>query len=446
MKFSYSVLLILLFLGSFAEAKTYRWVDANGEVHYSDRKPIERKKSFKSKAVSIRTGGSSLPAVDINLPIPYKKSTPSASISFDALEFKIAGANYDDIKIGRIYSGRSCSKKEADLVWIEGNGFFDNDRLNRIFLSRFNHSGYRLVDQESALNFQTKSRLKLKAQLVSLKINSCRQGGVRSTITSSDVYLKIKWILEDRLSRKELYSGSSEGIYKGLLKKARKKGTPQAIDRALKIAIDNALSDRMLTSILSKPKQLITHANATDTIDIKLKYSSNKNSFKSKLKKLQESTVTIRTSEGHGSGVYISKDGYILTNAHVVNGSRQVIVIQDDEELEATVIRIEPIRDIALLKTRKKSNFTESKLAVTKPGVGDTIYAIGTPLSEELSHTVTSGIISAMRETDGLSFYQTDASINKGNSGGPIYNEFGELIAISVSGMLTKSGAGLGLN
>lgn len=445
MKLIYSILVLLIGLSSTVEAKMYRWVDANGKVHYSDRKPVG-KKLTKSKEVTIRVAGRSMPNVDINSPIPYKKSTPSQKVSFDSLELKLVGASYDDVKIGRVYSGRSCSRKEADLIWTDGNGFFDNARLDRLFLSEFNRSGYRLVDEDSALNIDFKNRLKLKAKLVTIKINSCRKGGRHSTHTSNDVYLKIDWLLEDSLSKKELYSGISEGIYKGISKPARKNGTPQAISRALTVAINNVLANRVLTRALGKVDSSMSTKNATDTINIKYKYSANTKSFKSKLKRLQKSTVTIRTPEGHGSGVFISGDGYILTNAHVVKGSRQVLVILDDEELEATVIRIEPIRDVALLKTIRRTRITSSKLSTTKPEVGDRIYVIGTPLSESLSHTVTSGIISAMRLRNELSFYQTDASINKGNSGGPVYNEFGELVAISVSGMLTKSGAGLGLN
>ena len=77
---------------------------------------------------------------------------------------------------------------------------------------------------------------------------------------------------------------------------------------------------------------------------------------------------------------------------------------------------------------------------------GDTVYVIGTPLDVSLSNTVTKGVYSAHRRLNGLPFYQTDAAINAGNSGGPAFNEQGELVGISVAGLFTREGASLNVN
>jgi hypothetical protein len=109
-------------------------------------------------------------------------------------------------------------------------------------------------------------------------------------------------------------------------------------------------------------------------------------------------------------------------------------------------VRREPHRDVALIKTQTLTTVAAAKIARTKLTEGDTIYVIGTPLDESLSNTITKGVYSAFREHNGLTYYQTDAAVNPGNSGGPVFDERGELLAISVAGVFTRDGASLNVN
>lgn len=446
MKFFYLVLpLLLSVLNVAVEAKAYRWVDNNGNVHYSDRKPRGKAKAIKPKVVSIQSHGASLPNIEVKKPISYNKSTPSQAIKLGLLELKLPGANYRDIKIGNTYSGKRCNKKDGELYWVQGNGFMDDIRMSRVLVSKFNHAGYRLYRENEGLTHPN-SRLLLKTQLVKLKLNRCISREAFRKVSKDEAYLKIKWVLEDSLSKKIIFKGHSTGLYKGFGRAARTGGTSQAIDRALSIAANNILANRELVTFLSRPSSTVAKKNNFELLPLNIKYSNEQKTFKAKIKELQKSTVTIRNTKGHGSGVFVTRDGFILTNAHVVGNDNKVIVILQNKEVEATVVRVEPIRDIALLKINKNIKVSSSQISKQDPDVGDTLFVIGTPLSEELSHTVTSGILSAKRVSDGMSLYQTDASINKGNSGGPIYNDKGELVAISVSAIFNKHGATMGLN
>ncbi|SES66551.1 Do family serine endopeptidase [Thorsellia anophelis] len=154
--------------------------------------------------------------------------------------------------------------------------------------------------------------------------------------------------------------------------------------------------------------------------------------------------------EGLGSGVIIdAKEGYIITNNHVVQGADKIrIQLNDDKEYDATLIGSDEQSDIALLKVEDPKNLTEIKIANSDElRVGDFAIAIGNPFG--LGQTVTSGIISALGRTglnlEGLeNFIQTDASINQGNSGGALVNLNGELIGINTA-ILAPGGGNIGI-
>jgi serine protease Do len=146
--------------------------------------------------------------------------------------------------------------------------------------------------------------------------------------------------------------------------------------------------------------------------------------------------------QGSGSGFLVSADGYILTNNHVVEGAEQVTVrLLDRREFKAKVVGTDPNTDVAVLKIDAK-NLPPMALGNSDDArVGEWVLAIGNPLGEGLTFTVTSGIVSAKgRALNGLpragqgsiqDFLQTDAAINPGNSGGPLVSVRGEVIGIN---------------
>ena len=145
--------------------------------------------------------------------------------------------------------------------------------------------------------------------------------------------------------------------------------------------------------------------------------------------------------ESAGSGFIVSRDGYILTNDHVVDGSDQVTVrLLDRREFKARVVGTDPGTDLAVLKI-DADNLTPAPLGDSEGArVGEWVLAVGNPLGENLTFTVTSGIISAKGRTLALpntsdrsiqDFIQTDAAINPGNSGGPLVSVSGAVIGVN---------------
>ena len=153
--------------------------------------------------------------------------------------------------------------------------------------------------------------------------------------------------------------------------------------------------------------------------------------------------------ENSGSGFIVSRDGYILTNDHVVDGSEKVTVrLLDRREFEAKVIGTDPTTDLAVLKI-EADNLTPAPLGDSEAArVGEWVLAVGNPLGENLTFTVTQGIISAKGRSLSLpnvsdrsiqDFIQTDAAINPGNSGGPLVSVRGQVIGVN-SAIASRTG------
>jgi serine protease Do len=145
---------------------------------------------------------------------------------------------------------------------------------------------------------------------------------------------------------------------------------------------------------------------------------------------------TERKASSLGSGFIVNKNGTIITNNHVINNAEDIVVKVGDKEYEAKVLGADPYSDLAVLKIDSKDKFTPVKFGDSdKARVGDWVVAIGNPFG--LGGTVTSGIISARNRDINLTryddFIQTDASINQGNSGGPLFNLEGDVVGINTA-------------
>lgn len=161
------------------------------------------------------------------------------------------------------------------------------------------------------------------------------------------------------------------------------------------------------------------------------------------------------TSElGLGSGVIISKQGYILTNEHVSGGkySTCYVTLENGEILNANVAWSDENLDLSIIKVNKQFTYCAELGDSNNIKVGETVYAIGNPIGVEFQRTVTSGIISALDRTitfkenqkeiymDNL--IQTDATINPGNSGGPLLNIYGQILGINTVKITSAEGIG----
>lgn len=159
------------------------------------------------------------------------------------------------------------------------------------------------------------------------------------------------------------------------------------------------------------------------------------------------------TSGSIGSGVCVKSGGYIVTNYHVISNFGEITLhLHNGKTCKAMVLKINPDIDIAILK----ANYSIPYLSLANSDsvkVGETVYAVGTPLSLSFNQTFTKGIVSALNRKISISLtdsnvnymenlIQHDASINSGNSGGPLLNKFGEVIGINTLKITDAEGLG----
>ena len=157
-----------------------------------------------------------------------------------------------------------------------------------------------------------------------------------------------------------------------------------------------------------------------------------------------------RQSSALGSGFIIDEEGIVVTNNHVIEGAEDIVVqVNGEKKFKAKVIGADPLSDIAVLQIETKEKFVPVNFGDSdKARIGDWVIAIGNPFG--LGGTVTSGIISARNRSIGLSRYedyiQTDASINSGNSGGPLFDMNGDVIGINTAILGRSGNVGIGFS
>ena len=160
--------------------------------------------------------------------------------------------------------------------------------------------------------------------------------------------------------------------------------------------------------------------------------------------------VLVKTASGMGSGFFINKDGYIVTNFHVIAGEKKISVtqfLQEDQILrrvvhkEVEIVATAPFHDIAVLRIQEPAGEITPVIfaAEEELDIGETVFAIGNPLG--LERTVTEGVLSQThRNFGGILYLQIDVPVNPGNSGGPLFNARGQVIGVINMGASTMEG------
>lgn len=186
-------------------------------------------------------------------------------------------------------------------------------------------------------------------------------------------------------------------------------------------------------------------------------------SAKDVFKKVVNSVVGVKTEitdastgekgTGEGTGIVASSDGYILTNAHVVNYSRAnkvTVVLHNQKQYAAVVVGYDKTSDIAVLKINATGLSPAEFGNADQLEVGDSVVAIGNPGGLNYASTLTGGLISALNRTieshsdNGMTYIQTDAAINPGNSGGPLLNMYGQVVGINSNKIVAEGYEGMG--
>lgn len=422
---------VALLFAATAQGQLYKWTDEDGNVHYSDRPTESAAEAADMKTVDV-DDGYGVKRVPSLTPLPAPRNAPSMVLK--SFELRLSSAASANVTVGRLFYGRQCDQM-IELTWSEGFLDYSPSDISPLIDRHMSRHGYRF--QQSASGF---GQLDLEGRIAEMRIDACTTGSAyaRAEQMTGSVYLRVNWKLLDG-DGKVLFDASSEGSM------LRERTIPDSFLAALDQASNNLLADQQFNTALAgarhgRPRFDLALA---ESIEVPVLLGPGDKQFVDVSRDLLRATVTVRLDNGHGSGVFISPR-HVLTNAHVVGTTAQVTVVTRQRTVKGKVIARHERRDVALIEVDR--DFQPVLISQVKPNPGEPLFVIGTPLDESLSHTVTKGILSAERLTNGQSYYQTDASINLGNSGGPVFNDAGELIGISVAGIFTRDGAGMNVN
>lgn len=243
----------------------------------------------------------------------------------------------------------------------------------------------------------------------------------------SESSLAIEWQVYDAFREQVVYIATTNGY-------GTQSGIGSAcIYSAFRSALDNLLADSHFVDSVKRSARKAWDQAADDLATIAITSCASEENLllPDNLQSVLRSVLTIRAGGSIGSGVLIANDGWAITAGHVVWGLNEVSVrMQSGLELTATVIRVDREQDVALIRLPGRGHPCVSVGIEAGPGVGTDLFAVGAPTGEELSFSVAKGVVSGFREWHGKRYIQTDAALNRGNSGGPLLSLDGKVVGI----------------
>jgi S1-C subfamily serine protease len=266
------------------------------------------------------------------------------------------------------------------------------------------------------------------AQIRGMQMNMCIRGGE----LWGGAWFQVKWEVYSPAAHKVMYETITEGSYQN--SGPEKLGFDELMRRALGKAARNMLADQKFVDLMAGAVEIPAAAVAAQTYAIK-RGKAPAGGAAQNAAALRGAVVTIEVGGRTGSGFFVSREGHVLTDAHVVADARIVKVrLATGRDLVGEVLKSEAQRDVALIKTEITG---VDPLAVrdTEPNVGEDVFALGSPLGQTFSGTLTRGILSGHRTLNERRFLQSDVAILPGSSGGPLLDSSGAVIGLTVAGV-----------
>lgn len=323
--------------------------------------------------------------------------------------------------------------------------------LGEIFYDTLSNRGYSVAGDPTDLFSQAdavaSAEYLIGGRLINVKGNFCHEhswwDGRPLYQYSGEMYVEFEWSVLNTLTKEVVIKEKYSGYYRHDV--ASKDGIITTFENAFAESAEQFASSKALVALAKGESISVASSDTSKLSAITVVNGKSPGSFK--VDRIIGNVVSVRVGMGHGSGFFIGKKGYILTNAHVVGKAQKVqIKTSNGIEITADVIDRNKVRDVALLKAPIQLG-NALRIMTQSPSVTDEVYAVGSPMKEKLQATVTRGIVSAFRTdaASGLEFIQADAAISPGNSGGPLFNKSGDVAGISVAKYSGQGAEGLGL-
>ncbi len=389
-------------------------------------------------------GGDARPPVVPYL-TPVKATDLTVKLGVDAV--KVAMLPGDEL--GHASAGGFCVGSTPLSVtdgFIKNYGTF----VSTVAQQALKRNGYPLASQGKTSAFDTEQTappdFRLGGILKELRMEVCN--GLNAS--EGWIYAKIDWALYSEKAKRVVFQQVTEGLM------VSKDKIPDLAQRALTASIENFLAaPEVMVALKAPPPTALAAAPdgaasaaagsasaPTDGVRGGLQLAGGAalpGGAQKNQAKLRAAVVTLETAGGSGSGFYIDREGYLLTNFHVVSGSKFVKVkLANGDRLVAQVVKVSERDDVALLKS-VAVDLDPLAIRPDTLDVGEEVYAIGTPLGV-LTSTMTRGVLSADRVSQGVHELQSDAAVTFGSSGGPLLDSEGRVIGLTKGGIRGEKG------
>jgi S1-C subfamily serine protease len=343
-------------------------------------------------------------------------------------------------RIGTSSGGLLCVP-QGPMTWRPGLDEVVTGEVIGVLRDELKKAGYKVPGQSGSLFDDTSADqvdLLLAGAIKVVTLNACTGPQGRSSESS----IEIEWQLYERRTRSVVFTAMTGGNFK-----AEAGGRDATLDAA-------AASLRGLLSQSGFVDAVGSSARAADPVYPSLALAvvtvgpGDAAGSQQLLQHAQRAVVRILRGKGHGSGVVVSSDGWVLTAAHVVAGLTGSFDVElaDGQKVSGSLLRTSPSADVALIQLPRGAYPAAPIGTSTALKVGSPVFAIGTPLQERFSRSVTKGVISALRPKDGRTAIQSDVVVHGGSSGGPLIDEHGRVIGLTIQGMALGGQIGVGLN
>ncbi|MFT5487183.1 MAG: serine protease Do [Paracoccaceae bacterium] len=358
--------------------------------------------------------------------------------------------------------------RKATLDWASGTREFGNWRseFGQLFFEALRDGGVNVVGDPQDLFGQKKNAQSAEflvgARIQKLTGKFCERhrwfGRSSTGRFNGEFTIDVEWSVYSTLSKKTVVRFNTQGYFKQ--RKAKANGVFITFLGAFAAATEDLLKTQQFVDLVERrsesvdaPTRAVSPARTMPEgggeftpIEI-ARFRQSKLPIRRIVADVTGAVVSIRAGGGLGSGFLVDGSGLLLTNEHVVRSARRVqVVFGNGLEVTGTVVRRDPVHDVALVKVPLRArNVLPIRM---KPAERlEDVYAVGSPLMEELAGTVTRGIVSAWRrlKRDGRRLIQADVPITGGNSGGPLLDQSGNVIGISVAGFTVEDAQNLNL-
>jgi S1-C subfamily serine protease len=350
-------------------------------------------------------------------PAPIVLSAPEPHlVEFERLIVRLP-PNQD---VGDVFVG---TRKVDDVRWRQS--LVETLAFNVAASDELRTHGYRVSEPADRLFSEgemRRTRLRLGGIVRQLRANLF-YGGPARIRGAAEVEVSVEFQLYDALEKRVLFSR----VFQGYATETGSK--PDPINAAILDAFRYLLSE---PDFVARFQSISEEPSVAAAEPLSVRACPERGGMASgSIDEVLDAVTIVQVSAGQGAGVLISPDGHILTSAHLVSGLDAVQVkLRSGIQLQARVLRSDVVQDVAVLRLPGRGYACVGLARDGAPPPGTDVFAVGSPLGGELSWSVSRGVISGVRDLDGRQLLQTDASLNPGNSGGPLIDSHLRVLGI----------------